>query len=136
MTDREIVFSNQTDGETEENLNDRIDDVQISVPQKLEEIQEYHEVKACVETGVELQTSNNIYNSGLPAGRNGQHEIVIEECQNAGNRRIDTIEEVTEENGSSAQIHLGSNDFASSRRKDTEVANANTSSEYTKSPRT
>ena len=32
MTDREIIFSNQTDGGTEEMINDRIDDVQISVP--------------------------------------------------------------------------------------------------------
>jgi len=60
MTDREIIFSNQTDGGTEENLNDRIDDVEISVPQKLEEIKEYDEVKACVETRVELETCNNI----------------------------------------------------------------------------
>ena len=35
MTDREIVFSSQTDGGTEDNLIDRIDDIQISVPEKL-----------------------------------------------------------------------------------------------------
>ena len=47
MTDREIIFSNQTDGGTEENLNDQIDDINISLSKKLEEIKQYDAVKAC-----------------------------------------------------------------------------------------
>lgn len=70
---------------------------------------------------MDFYQSNTDNDSGLNTGRNHR------------NRGIDTIDEVTEENGSSAQVQPGSGLMS---RRDAEMANAAMASDYVKSPRT